>query len=86
MQMKRATLFLTGLVQVYFIAINTYFIAQKYLIGAFMASFTISFIWSFNVKNVAFGTTKDRLAYSAGAAIGTVLGILTSATIIKFIS
>ena len=84
--MKRTTLFLTGLIQVYFVAVNTYFIAQKYLIGAFMASFIISFIWSYNVKNVAFGTNKDRITYSIGAAIGTILGILTSATIIKLIS
>ena len=84
--MKRTTLFLTGLIQVYFVAVNTYFIAQKYLIGAFMASFIISFIWSYNVKNVAFGTNKDRVAYSAGAAIGTVLGILTSATILEILN
>jgi len=77
------SLFLTGLVQVYFVAINTYFISKSYYVGAFIVSFIISLIWSFNVKRIAFGRTKDRLLYAAGAALGTALGMITSHIIIK---
>lgn len=71
-------LFITGFLQVFFVAINTYFIANKMLFGTAMAGFTISFIWSFNVKKVAFGTTKDRIVYALGAAFGSLCGLAVS--------
>lgn len=71
-------LFITGFLQVFFVAINTYFIANKMLFGTAMAGFTISFIWSFNVKKVAFGTTKDRIIYSLGAGFGSLAGLYLS--------
>ena len=71
-------LFITGFLQVFFVAINTYFIANKMIFGTAMAGFTISFIWSFNVKKVAFGTTKDRIIYSCGAGFGSLAGLYLS--------
>jgi hypothetical protein len=71
-------LFITGFLQVFFVAINTYFIANKMLFGTAMAGFTISFIWSFNVKKVAFGTMKDRVTYSCGAGFGSLIGLCVS--------
>lgn len=71
-------LFITGFLQVFFVAINTYFIANKMLFGTAMAGFTISFIWSFNVKKVAFGTMKDRIIYSLGAGLGSIAGLYLS--------
>lgn len=71
-------LFITGFLQVFFVAINTYFIANKMLFGTAMAGFTISFIWSFNVKKVAFGTTKDRIIYALGAGFGSLIGLCVS--------
>jgi hypothetical protein len=72
---ENTSLFLTGFLQVYFVAINTYFIANKLYIGVIMAAFMISFIWSFNVKKIAFGTNKDRIIYSIGASIGSIAGL-----------
>ena len=67
-------LILTGFIQVFFVSLNTYFIAKGMLLGVFMAGFTISFVWSWNIKKVAFGGLSDRLFYSLGAAIGSLSG------------
>lgn len=69
------TLIMTGFVQIFFVAINTFFIAKENYLGALICGFIISFIWSYNVKKVAFGNITDRLLYSTGAAIGCVSGI-----------
>lgn len=69
-------IFFTGFLQVFFVAINTYFITNKQYIGVAIISFIISFIWSFNVKRVAFGTNTDRVVYSLGASLGGLLGLL----------
>lgn len=71
-------LFITGFIQVFFVATNTYFLAKSYVLGVFTASFMISLIWSYNVKKVAFGTVWDRLFYALGAAFGSVAGLLIS--------
>lgn len=71
-------LFTTGFLQVFFVAINTIFLANQYYLGVALASFAISLIWSFNVKKVAFGSMRDRLVYSAGAMIGSLAGLFTS--------
>lgn len=78
-------LFTTGFVQVYFVAINTYFIAKGMFIGVLIASFAISLIWSFNVKKIAFGTLRERIVYSLGASIGAVSGVATSKYVINII-
>lgn len=68
-------LFFTGFLQVFFVVINTYFITKQYHVGMVITSFLISFIWSFNVRKVAFGGMKDRIAYSLGASIGGLIGL-----------
>lgn len=68
-------LFLTGFAQVFFVSINTYFLANEMYLGVLIAAFMISLIWSFNVKKVAFGTNIDRVVYAAGATIGSVAGL-----------
>jgi len=82
----RFTLFATGFTQVYFVAINTYFLAKEIYVGVLLASFAISLIWSFNVKKVAFGSMADRLTYATGAALGAVTGLATSATITNILN
>ncbi len=76
-------LFITGFTQVLFVVINTYFIAQRYYLGVAFCSFVISLIWSFNVKKVAFGTLRDRLIYSFGACVGSILGLVISVYFLK---
>ena len=65
----------TGFLQVFFVAINTWLITKQQYIGVIIVSFLISFIWSFNVKKVAFGTMKDRFIYSLGASLGGITGL-----------
>jgi hypothetical protein len=76
-------LFTTGFVQVYFVAINTCFLAKEMYLGVLIASFAISMIWSFNIKRLAFGSKTDRIIYALGATIGSIIGLFTSSLIIK---
>lgn len=76
-------LFLTGILQVILICLNTYQIAafvksQSFyiLIGIFIVGFLISLIWSFNVKKIAFGNLINRICYASGAAVGSVIGVI----------
>lgn len=69
-------LFLTGIVQVVFVAINSYQIAHEKWTGSVVVAFLISAIWSWNVKKIAFGGWLDRLVYAAGASCGCLLGML----------
>lgn len=71
-------LFWTAFMQVFFVALNTWLIAHEYYAPAVVTAFAISFIWTFNVKKVAFGTTKDRITYALGAAIGSGVGLFTT--------
>lgn len=68
-------LFTTGFLQVFFVALNTWLITQRNFVGVLIVSFLISFIWSFNVKKVAFGSMRDRIVYSIGASIGGLTGL-----------
>lgn len=65
-------LFTTGFLQVFFVVINTYFISKGYLLGIIICGFIISFIWSHNVKKIAFGSEFDRFIYSLGAMSGSL--------------
>lgn len=67
-------LFITGFLQVFFVSVNTYLISKTLFFGIFICAFLISFIWSYNVMKVAFGTFKDRLTYAIGAGLGSLLG------------
>jgi hypothetical protein len=77
----RFSLFSTGFIQVYFVAVNTYFIANEMYLGVLIAAFMISLIWSFNVKKVAFGSTTDRVVYALGATCGSLVGLWSSSFI-----
>ena len=79
-------LLLTGFVQVYFVAVNTVFLSRAIYLGVVVAAFLVSFVWSFNVKKVAFGTTADRVIYSVGAMTGSVVGLATSDFLIRMLT
>lgn len=78
-------LFTTGFIQVFFVSVNTYFLAKEIYIGVLFAAFMISFIWSFNVKKVAFGTMKDRIIYALGATAGSLFGLWISSHVKDYI-
>ena len=76
-------LFLTGFIQVIFVSINTWQIANQTkidrgLLPILGVGFMISFVWSFNVKRVAFGGWEDRILYALGAGLGTIAGVTIS--------
>jgi len=75
-------LFLTGFLQVFFVACNTYFISKSFYIGVFICGLIISLIWSWNVKKIVFGTFNDRIVYAFGAAFGSLLGLIISKLIL----
>ena len=68
-------IFITGFTQVFLIAINTYLISKEFLFGVFMSTFAINIVWSYNVKKMSIGTTKERILYSLGASFGAVCGL-----------
>lgn len=71
-------LFLTAVLQVFFVAMNVIFISNKMWIPLLITGFCISFVWTLNVKKVAFGGWTDRFIYSFGAMLGTGIGVLVS--------
>ena len=71
--MNRIALFATGFSQVFLVVLNTRFIAKEFLLGIIVCGFLISFIWSHNVKRVAFGSELDRVVYASGAMVGSVI-------------
>lgn len=79
---SRIQLFCTGFLQVFFVAVNTYFISELFYVGIAFVAFMISFIWSFNIKKIAFGTNIDRIVYSSGATSGSLLGTYVSQLIL----
>ena len=74
-------LFTTGFIQVFFVSVNTYFLAKEFYIGVLIAAFMISIVWSFNVKKIAFGSFTDRIVYALGASMGSAFGLLFSSFI-----
>jgi len=81
-------LFATGLLQVILVCFNTYQVAvyavtqsKWLLVGIVLVGFLISFIWSFNVKKVAFGDLSNRIFYALGAATGSAIGVLLGSLI-----
>ena len=68
--------FLTSFMQVGCVAINTYFITQLNWIGIFVASFTISLLWAFNVSKISVSTTNQKLTYALGAGCGAIVGLV----------
>lgn len=75
-------LFATAFLQVYFVAIQTVFLANSFYVGVAIFGFLISFVWTFNVQKVVFGNITQKLIYSAGAMIGSILGLLTTKIIL----
>ena len=76
-------LFFTGFLQVFFVACSTYMISREYYTGVFVVGFVISWLWTGNVKKVAFGGAWDRVTYASGAALGSVSGLLFSVVILN---
>lgn len=79
----RVSLFATGFLQVFFVSVNTYFLAKEIYLGVFFAAFMISMIWSYNVSKVVFGKLGDRLTYALGATSGSLFGLWSSSFLVE---
>lgn len=76
MAFRRGSLFIRGFLLVMLVAINTYQLAHRHYLGAFIVGFLISLTWWFNAG--ASGRSDDKidgLFYALGAATGTVSGL-----------
>ena len=62
-KLERLKLFLMAFAQVFMVVANTCFIANKKIGGLIIAGCFINYIWTHNVKKVAFGNEWDRLIY-----------------------
>jgi len=67
-------IFFTSFFQIGIVAINTVLIARGIVLGIFIASFTISMLWCYNVSKVSVSSLKDKFIYSSGAGCGAVTG------------
>jgi hypothetical protein len=67
-------LFVTALMQVSMVAMNVVFISGGNIPLMLITGFGISFLWTYNVKKIAFSTLKERVIYSLGALTGTYIG------------
>lgn len=80
---SKLSLFGTGFIQVFLVVLNTYFIAKDFLLGLIICGFMISFVWSHNVKKIAFGSEKDRVIYSLAAMIGSIAAFYLGKFLLK---
>jgi len=76
-------LFITAFLQVTFVSMNVVFISKSMIIPMMLTGFIISFIWTLNVRQVAFGTFRDRIIYATGAMTGTYFGFELSHIILQ---
>jgi hypothetical protein len=73
---ERVVLFWMGFLQVSLVGVNTWQIAHEKWVGMAVVGFLIGYVWSWNVKKIAFGGQLDRLIYSAGSMAGLLSGLL----------
>jgi hypothetical protein len=78
-------LFITAFSQVTFVAMSSVSIINGHLLLIGITGFAISLIWTFNVKKVAFGSTRDRFVYAFGAMCGTYFGYFLSKYLITIL-
>lgn len=81
--MTRLRLFIRGAVQVALVSAQVYLIAAHHWLGIAAIGFAISYVWSHNVRAVAFGNELDRVAYALGAACGAVAGVAITARLLQ---
>ena len=68
-------LFLTAFLQVFLVAANTLFITRMFYLGIAIATFLISFFWTYNVQKISIAKMKDRIIYCSGAMLGGLSGV-----------
>ncbi|MBN1987859.1 MAG: hypothetical protein JW783_00495 [Bacteroidales bacterium] len=75
-------LFAGGFIQVLLVSANTYFISQLSWLGIATTSFFVSYTWTMNVIRIKTGSISEKIAYSTGATIGGLIGVMLSSYIL----
>lgn len=78
-------LFFTALAQVTLVAMNVLFISKGFVWPMLVTGFGISYIWTLNVRKVAFGSHWDKFIYATGAMVGTGIGYWLSNLLITIL-
>lgn len=83
---QRLSLFVTALVQVFFVSMNVVFITKGFIFLMLLTGFAISLLWTLNVKRIVIGNWTDRIVYASGASIGTLVGYFLSKFLILYLT
>jgi hypothetical protein len=67
-------IFTTAFIQVFLVALNTIFLANKIVVGIAIMSFMISYVWVTNVKKANIASKIDQIIYATGAMCGGLSG------------
>jgi hypothetical protein len=81
LQRFKWSLFLMAFMQVGLVSSSTVFISTHNHLGTFLVGFGISWLWTSNVKKVAFGGKADRFVYALGDACGSLVGLVIASQI-----
>ncbi len=67
-------IFTRSFLQILFVVMNGYFIAQSKIVGVAICSYIISMLWAMNVRSMALSSTTQRHTYASGAMAGAITG------------
>ena len=70
------SIFLSSLLQIFFVSVNTILISKEMVIQAGVCGFLLSFVWTFNIRRITIASWGERISYCLGAAVGTSSGIM----------
>ena len=68
-------LFFSAMLQIFLVSTNTALIANGFMISAGIIGFSLSWVWSWNIKRIAISSNTERLIYCFGAGVGTSFGV-----------
>ena len=86
MKKKDIKLFVTAFLQVSLVSANIYFVGHNMLLAIAFTGFTISYLWTINVKRIAISNIIDRLIYSFGAMGGSLTGVFAAQFINSYLA
>ena len=84
--MNNLKLFLSAMLQIFLVSINTYLVANGFMISAGIVGFSLSWVWSWNIKRIAISSNTERFIYCLGAGMGTTLGVAFMTNIKKYLN
>lgn len=83
---KYIKIFITAFFQVFFVALNTFFIAKEKMELSFIAAIFIAILWTYNVRSIVVGTRMASFVYAIGSGTGSLVAIIFAKKIIQILS